>query len=212
MADTAPTFGWICTDPRLLAMAEAMLDEEYEDPLMKPGHTNVYRLGRIGSINVVVNCLREPPCAADAAHMAQNMATSFSGIKAILITGFGGGVPSAGIRLGDLVISPATTQYDSDAESSSTATPNIVQRAVDVLEREVGADGYWLSSNLSLVVSTFPDLPRFAQRPSSDLPDCPQLHYGNIGSGSQDIQNEQLRDRLAAVKNIICFDTVAAGI
>ena len=110
MADTAPTFGWICTGPWLLAMAEAMLDEEFEDPLMKPGHTNVYRLGRIGSQNVVANCLPEPHCAADAAHMAQNMATSFSGIKAILITGFGGGVPSTGIRLGDLIISPAATQ------------------------------------------------------------------------------------------------------
>jgi nucleoside phosphorylase len=212
MADTAPTFGWICTDSCLLAMAEAMLDEEYEDPSMKPGHTNVYRLGRIGSLNVVINCLPEPPRAADAAHMAQNMVTSFSGIKAILITGFGGGDRSAGIRLGDLVISPVTNRYDSDAESSSTTTTNIVQRAVYVLQREVGADGHWLSSNLSLAVSNFPDLSQFAQRPSSDLPNYPQLHYGNIGSGIQDIQNEQLQGRLAAVKNIICFDTVAAGI
>jgi hypothetical protein len=87
-----------------------------------------------------------------------------------------------------------------------------VQRAIYVLQKEVGTDGHWLSSNLSLAVSNFPGLPQFAQRPSSDHPDYPQLHYENIGSGSQDIQNEQLRDRLAAVKNIICFDTVAAGI
>jgi hypothetical protein len=212
MANIAPTFGWICTDPWLLAMAEAMLDEEYEVPSMKPEHTNVYRLGRIGSLNVVINFLPEPPHAADGAHMAQNIATSFSGIKAILITGFGGGVPSAGIRFGDLVISPVTNRYDIDAESSSTPTLNIVQRAAYVLQKEVGADGHWLSSNLSLAVSNFPDLPQLVQRPSSDLPDYPQLHYGNIGSGSQDIQNEQLRDRLAAVKNTICFDTVATGI
>jgi nucleoside phosphorylase len=212
MADTAPTFGWICTDPWLLVMAEAMLDEEYEDPSVKPGHTNVYRLGRIGSINVVINYLPEPPRAADAAHIAQNMATSFSGIKAILITGFAGWFPSTGIRSGDLVISPATNQYDSDSESSSTPTPNIVQRAVYVLQREVGADGHWLSSNLSLAAPNFPDLPQFAQRPSSGPPDYPQLHYGNIGSGSKDIQNGQLQDRLAAVRNIICVDSVAAGI
>jgi len=186
-------------------MAEAMLDEKYEDPSMKPGQTNVYRLGRIGSLNVVINCLPEPPRAADAVHMAQNMATSFSGIKAIVITGFGSGVASAGIRLGDLVISPVTNRYDGDAESSSTTTTNIVQRAVYLLQKEVGADGHWLSSNPSLA----PDLP---QRPSSDLPDYPRLHYGNIGSGNQDIQNKQLQDRLAAVKDNICFDTVAAGI
>jgi nucleoside phosphorylase len=192
-------------------MAEVMLDEEYEDASTKPGPTNVYRLGRIGSLNVVVCCLREPG-GADAAHMAQNMATSFRGIEAILMTGFGDGVPSAGIRLGDLVIGPAISQYDNGAEPRSTARPNIVQRALDVLQREIGADGRWLSSNLSLVAPTFPDLPQFAQRPSSDLPDRPQLHYGNTGSGSKDIQNEQLLDRLAAVKNITCFDTVAAGI
>jgi nucleoside phosphorylase len=133
MADIAPTFGWICTHPWLLAMAEAMLDEEYEDPSIKPGHTNVYCLGRIGSLNVVINCLPEPPRTVDAVHMVQNMATRFSGIKAILITGFGGGVPSAGIRFEDLFISPATNRYDSDAESSSTPTTNIVQRAVYVL-------------------------------------------------------------------------------
>lgn len=212
MADTTPTFGWICTDPWLLEMAEAMLDKEYEDPSVKPGHTNVYRLGRIGSINVVINCLPEPPRAADAAHMAQNMATSFSGIKAILITGFCGWLPNSGIRSGDLVISPATNQYDSDSESNSTPAPNIVQRAVYVLQREVGADGHWLSSNLSLAAPNFPDLPQFAQRPSSGPPDYPQLHYGNIGSGSKDIQNGQLQDLLAAVRNIICFDSVAAGI
>src|SRR5271156_2498615 len=116
MTDTAPTFGWICTDPWLLEMAETMLDEEYEDPSVKLGDTNMYRLGRIGSLNVVINCLPESPRATDAVRMALNMATSFSGIKAILMTGFGSGVPSAGTRLGDLVISPTTIRYDSDAE------------------------------------------------------------------------------------------------
>jgi nucleoside phosphorylase len=212
MAGAAPTFGWICTDPWLLTMAEAMLDEEYEGPPMQQGHTNVFRLGRIGSLNVVVNCLPEPPHAADAAQMAQNMSASFSGIRAILITGFGGRVPSAGIKFGDVVISPATNRCDSDAESISIPTLNIVQRAVYVLQREVGSDGHWLSSNLSLATSNFPDLPRFALRPSSGLPDYPQLHYGNISSGSEDIQNEQLCDRLAAVKNILRYDTAATGI
>jgi hypothetical protein len=211
MADTAPTFGWICTDPWLLATAEAMMDEKYEDTSMKPGPASAYRLGRIGSLNVVASCLREPG-GADAAHQAQDMATSFTGIKAILMTGFGDKVPSAGIGLGDLVISPSISQNDNGAEPRSTARPNIVQRALDVLQGEIGADGRWLSSNLSLVGSTFPDLPQFAQQPSSDLPDCPQLHYGTANSGCKDIQNEQLLGWLAAVKNITCFDAVAAGI
>ena len=212
MADVAPTFGWICTDSWFLPVAEAMLDEEYGDPLLKPGDANEHRIGRIGSLNVVINCLPQPPRAADAARMALNMATGFTGIKAILMTGFGSGIPSAGVRLGDLVISQAITRYDSDAESSSTPTTNIVQRAVDVLQGEIGTKGYWLSSNLSLNASNFRDVPQFAQRPNSDLPDCLQLHFGNIGSSTQDMQNEESPGRLAAVKNIICIDTAAAGI
>ncbi len=212
MADIAPTFGWICTDPRLSAMAEAMLDEGYEELSMKPGHPNLYRLGRIGSLNVVINCLSEPSRATDSAQMAQSMATSFSSLKAIMITGFGGGVPSAGIKFGDLIISPIANRNHGNAESSSTTTQNIVQRAAHILQREVGPDGHWLSSNLSLAVSNLPDLPQLAQRPSRDPPDYPQLHYGIISSKSQDVQNEQLLDRLAAVKNVIGLETVAAGI
>src|SRR5205809_4413303 len=108
----------------------------------------MYRHGRIGSVNVVINCLPEPPRAADAAHIVQNMAATFIGIKAIVMTGFGSGVPSAGTRLGDLVISPAIIRYDCDAELNLTPIPNIAQRAVNVLQGEAGQDGYWLSSNL----------------------------------------------------------------
>lgn len=205
MAGIAPTVGWICTDTSLLAIVEVILDVAYEK-------TNGYRLGRIGCLNVVVNCLPGQSCAADAAHMAQTMAKSFNGIKAILITGFADEAPSAGINLGDVIISPVTSQYEGDPASSSMATPNIMARASYILQQEVGAAGYWLQSNLPLVASDFPDLLRSAQRPSSSLPDYPQLHYRTIGLVNHNIENEQLWDQLAGLKNITCFDTGAAGI
>jgi len=205
MADIAPTLGWICIDTSLLAIVEATLDVEYEK-------TNGYRLGRIGCLNVVVNCLPEQSCAVDAAHMAQIMATSFNGIEAILITGFVDEAPSAGIRLGDVIISQVTSQYEGDPESNSMATSNIMERASHILQQEVGAAGYWLQRNLPLVASNFPDLLRSAQRPSTGLPDYPRLHYRNIGSVNHNIENERLLDQLARLKDIKHFDTGATGI
>ncbi|KAH0565180.1 hypothetical protein GP486_001426 [Trichoglossum hirsutum] len=178
-------------------MADTMLDQKYEDILVRAGDTNVYRRGRIGSVNVVISCLPEPAHAVDAARIAQNMATKFIGIEAIMMTGFGSGVPSAGTRLGDLVVSLATTH---DAEL------NAAQRAVCVLQKEVGADGSWLSSNLYSAISKYPDLLQPQQRPNSGLPDNPQLHYGKIGSESE------LQDQQATPKSVICFDAVAAGL
>ncbi|KAI9783531.1 MAG: hypothetical protein M1839_003701 [Geoglossum umbratile] len=212
MDNAAATFGWICTDPLLLAMADAMLDQKYEDLLVKAGDTNVYRHGRIGSVDVVITCPPEPPRAAGATHIVQDMAASFIGIKAIVVTGFGSGVPGSGTRLGDLAISPAVIRNDRDAELNLTPTPNIAQRAVNVLEREVGADGSWLSSNLYPAISKSPDLLQFPQRPNSGLPDSPQLHYGSIGSESRDIQNEELGDPLPALESVIRIDTVIAGL
>jgi hypothetical protein len=183
MDDTAPTFGWICTDPCLLEMADRMLDEKYENLLVKTGDANMHRYGRIGSVNVVINCLAEPSRAADAAHIAQNMAATFTDIKSIVVTGFG--VRSTGTRLGDLVISPGIIRHGRDAELNLTPVLNIAERAIYVLQREIGTDGVWLSS---------------------------KLHYGNIDSESQDIQVEELRNRLATLESIKDFDTVAAGI
>lgn len=212
MANTDPAVGWICTDPLFLLMAEAMLDERYDHHLLKSGDTNMYRLGRIGSSDVVINCLQEPFHTADAVHIAQEMAIRFGGIKAILMTGFGSEIPSTGIRLGDLLISPTMVQCDGDAHLNSTPTPSIVQHAAHILQREVGQDGWWLSRDLDLAVSNFPELLKFSQRPDSNPPDYPLLHYGKIGSGNQDIKDVKLRDQMAASKNTTCFDTVAAGI
>lgn len=198
-----PTVGWICTDPSLLTMAEAMLDQGYEDLSMDQRYENICRLGRIGSLGVVINTLPESSGSIDAVHIAQNTTTSFSGSKAILATGLCGVDPSSGIRLGDLVINPRIIRHENIPRPSST-----VQRAVDVLHGEVGADGHWLSSNLPLSISNVSDMFQSTQRPNSDLPHHPQLHYGNVVLGNQDRRNEEFCDRPALEKDIL----VAAGI
>src|SRR5204863_2441368 len=128
------------------------------DPSLKPTDTNMPYRGRIGSVNVLIHCLPEPTGTADGAYMAQNMTPSFGLIENILITGLDPGVADAGMRLGDLIICPAMARLGDDAQPSSPRTPNSTQRAVDVLQKEVGADGRWLSSNLPLTGSNVSDL------------------------------------------------------
>lgn len=62
-----------------------MMEGEYEVTSARPS-TNT------GSADVVIHCLPQPPHVANAANMAQNTATTFSGTKDILMTGFGGRV------------------------------------------------------------------------------------------------------------------------
>lgn len=205
MADNAPTVGWICTDPLLLMMVNALLDETYEDRSIVPGDTKAHRLGRVGSVNVFIS-LAESPSAADAVRIAGNMTTEFASIEAVLITSFSASVVSAGVNLGDVVIRPATTSFAHDAKSSSPLMPNILHSAVDVLHREVGADGRWLSSNLP----PSSDLFQFTHPANNDLLDYPQLHYEITSSERQDIRSPDFGDKPG--NSTMCFDTLAAGI
>jgi len=204
MADSAPTVGWICTDPLLLVMVDALLDETYEDRSIVPGDTKAHRLGRVGSVDVIIS-LAESPSVADAVRIAGNMTTEFASIEAVLITGFSADV-SAGMNLGDVVIRPAITSSAHDTKSSSSLMPNILHSAVDVLQREVGADGRWLSSNLP----PSSDLFQFTHPPNNDLLDYPQLHYEIVGPERQDIRSPDFGDEPG--NNTMCFDTLAAGI
>lgn len=204
MADNAPTVGWICTDPLLLMMVDALLDETYEDRSIVPGDTKEHRLGRVGSVNIIIS-LAESPSAANTVRIADNMTTEFASIEAVLITGFSAGVVSAGVNLGDVVIRPAITSSAHDAKSSSPLMPNILHSAVDVLQREVGADGRWLSSNLP----PSSDLFQFTHPANNDLPDYPKLHYEIIGPERQDIRSPDFGDELG--NSTMCFDTLAAG-
>jgi hypothetical protein len=210
MARTIPTVGWICTDPRLLAMAEIMLDDKYEERSAKLGDTDVRCVGRIGSVGVVISCLPVPPNSASFEHTIQNMITSFSGIKSIIVTGLGCGIPGASILPGDLAISLEIRHHD-DVELSSGSAPNSVQHAVHVLQREVGEDGHWLSNDLCSAISSHQDLLQLVQGSNSDLPGFPHIHYENINSNLPDAQIEKSRSQLTAATMVKCFDAVVAG-
>ncbi|EGX44898.1 hypothetical protein AOL_s00176g69 [Orbilia oligospora ATCC 24927] len=49
-------------------------------------------------------------------------------------------------------------------------------------------------------------------RPDRDNDDNPTIHYGLIASANQLMKNALIRDRLAAEKNVLCFEMEAAGL
>ncbi|KUL81712.1 hypothetical protein ZTR_09514 [Talaromyces verruculosus] len=51
-----------------------------------------------------------------------------------------------------------------------------------------------------------------ARRDRSDEDDNPAIHYGLIASANQVMKNAVIRDRLAAAKDVLCFEMEAAGL
>ncbi|KAJ5675423.1 hypothetical protein N7462_008320 [Penicillium macrosclerotiorum] len=108
------TIAWICALYIEMAAARAMLDECHET---LPTHTddrNTYVLGKIDQHNVVIACLPDGQYGTNnAAIVMTNMKRTFPSIRACLMVGIGGGVPSkADVRLGDIVVGTRVMQYD----------------------------------------------------------------------------------------------------
>ena len=99
------TIGWIAALSDELAAAQALLDTEHLT-LAVPGDHNTYTLGSIGPHNIVVAGLPEGVIGTNAAGNAGvNLIRSFPNIRFVFMVGVGGGVPAAGVRLGDIVVS-----------------------------------------------------------------------------------------------------------
>jgi nucleoside phosphorylase len=98
-----------------------MLDQHHDHLPPFPNDYNTYKLGRIGSHNVVLACLPAGVTGTvSAARVATQMLSSFTRLRFGLMVGIGGGVPcdENDIRLGDVVVSKPTgssggvIQYD----------------------------------------------------------------------------------------------------
>jgi hypothetical protein len=116
------------------------------------------------------------------------------------------GIPGASILPGDLAI-----RLHSGVKSGSTLTPNLVQRAVRVLQGEVGEDGHWLSSDLTSALSNHQDLLQLIQGSNGDLPGYPHIYYENICSNLSDVQIQKSQNQQATATKVKCFDTVVTG-
>src|SRR6266536_2586562 len=88
------TVGWICALPTEMAAAEGMLDERHNPLPLQEGSDdqNIYTLGRVGPPNVVLACLPAGVTGTiSAARVADQMLSSFKGMRFGLMVGIGGG-------------------------------------------------------------------------------------------------------------------------
>jgi nucleoside phosphorylase len=97
---------WICALHMEMAAAQAMLDDFHDALLTHVDDRNTYVLGNINQHNIVIACLpTEQYGTTNAAIVMTNMKRTFLAIRACLMVGISGGVPSkTDIRLGDIVV------------------------------------------------------------------------------------------------------------
>ncbi|KAF2402654.1 purine and uridine phosphorylase [Trichodelitschia bisporula] len=103
------TVGWICALALEFAAAEDLLDTEHPKfPQVSGEPTFRYKVGCIGSHNIVIACLPAGRTGTTSAlSVAQQVRLVFTSIQYILMVGIGGGVPNTknNLRLGDVVFS-----------------------------------------------------------------------------------------------------------
>ncbi|KAJ5936190.1 purine and uridine phosphorylase [Penicillium verhagenii] len=104
--------GWISLRPQEYTAAAAMLDEKHL-PLLNPRKDhNRYTLGSIAGHNVVIACLESGDTGMIAASYSSAwMTITFPNIQFGLSVGIGGGMASAKVQLGDVVVSQPISQY-----------------------------------------------------------------------------------------------------
>ncbi|KAL2869911.1 5'-methylthioadenosine/S-adenosylhomocysteine nucleosidase [Aspergillus lucknowensis] len=106
--------GWICALQIELDAAQRMLDRIHTKGFGHGTDCNLYILGQIGQLNIVLTCLPMGQYGNNiAAVVATRMMNRFPQIDIGLMVGIGGGLPSAknDIRLGDVVVSKPHHQY-----------------------------------------------------------------------------------------------------
>ncbi|CAG9983193.1 unnamed protein product [Clonostachys byssicola] len=107
--------GWICALPAELAVVTAMLEYIHKPLARKPGDTNSYTLGSIGTHNIVIACLPKAyyiETVLDGA--VTDMSRSFPSIKKWLMVGIGGGAPTreTDVKPGDVVVGEEVIRYE----------------------------------------------------------------------------------------------------
>lgn len=192
--DTRCSVGWICVGPSSFAAAKATVVVEQTEFAAQHDNSDTYSAG-VGSVKVVINAMPPPLHSASTIVMARRLMSRPMNIKSIFITGDISGLANPNINHGDLVIYTPTDQ-DED-HSLPTRILSLSQQAT-ILQREVGHDGRWLSSN-------FP--PAVLESLSSDVTKYPCLHYENVSQGSQ---NSLIVEAIAA-KSVPDLNILAKG-
>ncbi|KAJ5770891.1 uncharacterized protein N7511_002942 [Penicillium nucicola] len=151
---------WICALYIEMAAARAVLDEIHE-PLPTGGDdNNTYVLGSIKGHNIVIACLpMDAYGIINAANVVTNLKRTFTAIRAGLMVGIGGGVPSkADIRLGDIIVGTRVMHTDlgkiiGDGKMQRTAISRIPHQLLGTAVSALRAKHELEPSKLSVILN-----------------------------------------------------------
>jgi nucleoside phosphorylase len=239
LATSEYTIGWITIKAESeLPAARLMLDETHKK-IQINGDAFTYYPGKIGDHNVVISCSGEAG-KHQAAECAVNMMRTFRNIKIGLLSGIGGGVPSAkhDIRLGDVVVGMPDGMYGGVAvydagkmtaegyelRSHLNCSPTFIRQAVGGIQSdmELGADG--MAENLDkvrlpqykscdgLIDDLYEDKVLQTRKPRN--PANPVVHHGLIACGDWVVKDGKGRKKLVSLVkgDVLCFEMEAAGL
>ena len=223
MANGPPTHdsyivGWVCALSKEQTVAIAMLDELH-DPLPKPPHDlNVYTLGSIGPLNVVIACLPKGKVrTSSAAAVATQMINTFTAIRFSLMVGIGSGV-STKVRLGDVVVGMPAGQYPGVVQWNMDKTeqggkfmrtgalnnpPSILLAAVEELESMEALEGSKIPEGLETLRRRHPEVGPKYLRPGHLQDNLFQASYKHVSktNGSANLTVDENGDNNDEVSN-----------
>ncbi|EXK26264.1 hypothetical protein FOMG_17166 [Fusarium oxysporum f. sp. melonis 26406] len=215
------TIAWICALHIEMAAAYAMLDEIHETLPTHADDSNAYTLGNIKQHNVVVACLPEGRYGLNnAANVLTHLVRTFPSIRAGLMVGIGGGVPSkADIRLGDIVVGTRVMQYDlgkivGDGQMQHTAIPKIPQQLLGTAVSSLRARHEREGSRIpSILREKFEEHSEY-RRPAS--PDCLFLstydHVSQTSACDECDHSKLVRRRIRETDDpLIYYGAIASG-
>ncbi|KAL5085680.1 hypothetical protein Trisim1_010028 [Trichoderma cf. simile WF8] len=190
------TIGWVCALSKEQTAATAMLDAIHDDLANPPNDPNAYTLGSVGKHNIAIACLPDGRYGNNAAATAAaHMVSTFPSLRFGLMVGIGGGVPSNGIRLGDVVVSkpdscfPGVIQWDLgkieqggiiEHTGSLNNPPTTLLTTLAKLKTKREMEGSQMPSHLAAMGEKWPNLVAKYTRPESlrDIlfaDDCPHI-------------------------------------
>lgn len=225
------TVGWISALAIEQSAATVMLDEEHPLPhdfQSDTGDDNLYTFGRIGNNNIVLTCLSSGRYGTNsAAWTAAHLSNRFPYIRAGLLVGIGGGVPSdnVDIRLGDVAVSlpngqvSGVVQYDLGKQIEGglqrtgylNSPPPLLLNAIAQLRAHEILGQNLVSQHLS-VFDLLPQSPFSREKAGADVlygedgnpklrtprpSSDPVCHYGTIASGNQVVKDSKYRDLIS---------------
>jgi nucleoside phosphorylase len=213
-----PTVGIVAALPEEHVPMEALLLGARREDVA--GDRAAYRRGALPSrdparAHQVVLTLSGDTGNSPAADACTNLLRSFPSVGYVLMVGIAAGVPQAGVRRGDVVVSTGgIVDYDHVREYPDHVelrrpfprpSPLLVRAAKELLMEEIGGGRAWTDG--------LPAGPAGYQRPDGDRTAVPRVHHGQIGSADRSLRNETVRDDLVRRhRELIAFEMEGAGL